>query len=167
MIIIGVDPGIAKLGFGIISQILSSKSKNRNKIKCLDYGLIQTNPGLPVGERLKKINNELNKLINKYKPKIIAVEKLYFFKNLKTAIPVSEAKGVILLTAAKKKIKVWQFAPLEVKMGICGYGRANKKQVQRMVKEILNLKEMPRPDDAADGLAIAICCAQRTTFKGA
>lgn len=152
MIIAGIDPGTATTGYGMIRKI-------KNKLRCLDYGIIQTDPGLLPEERLKKLHLGLSKLLNKYKPKILATENLYFFKNLKTAMTVSEAKGVILLTAAKKKIKVWQFAPLEVKMGICGYGRADKTQIQRMIKEILNLKEIPKPDDAADALAIATCCA--------
>lgn len=156
MIIIGIDPGTARTGFAVVSKISSSKSKNRNKLRCLDYGVIQTTPSLSPEARLKKLHLELSKLLNKYKPKILVVEKIYFFKNLKTAIPVSEAKGVILLTAAQKKIEVKEFTPLEVKMGISGYGRATKQQIQRMVKEILNLKELPKPDDAADALAIAL-----------
>ena len=120
--------------------------------------MIETSPSWSPENRLKKIHLELSRLLNQYKPEIMVVERLYFFKNLKTALPVSEAKGVILLAAAKKKIKVQQLTPLEVKMGICGYGRADKKQVARMIKEILKLKEIPKPDDAADGLAIAVCC---------
>ena len=157
MIIFGIDPGVARTGFGVISKIPGSKSKNQKEIKCLGYGLIETNPGSPATERLKKINNELNKLIKKYKPKVLIVENIYFFKNSKTAMSVSEAKGVILLTAAKKKIPVYEFSPPQVKMTICGYGRATKQQIQRMVKEILNLAKIPKPDDAADALAIALC----------
>lgn len=157
MIILGIDPGTARTGFGVVSKIPSSKSKNRGEIKCLDYGLIQTDPSLVPAERLKKINNELNKLIKKYQPKVLAVENVYFFKNFKTAIPVSQAKGVILLTAAKKKIPVYEFTPLQVKMAITGYGKAEKKQVQKMIQVLLNLKELPKPDDASDALAIAIC----------
>lgn len=149
MIIIGIDPGTATTGYGVIK-------KTKRKLNCLDYGIIQTTPSFSPEARLKKLHLELSKLLNKYKPKILVVEKLYFFKNIKTAIPVSEAKGVILLTAAKKKIKVKEFTPLEVKMGICGYGRATKQQIQKMVKEILNLKEVPKPNDAADALAIAL-----------
>ncbi|MBZ9572730.1 crossover junction endodeoxyribonuclease RuvC, partial [Patescibacteria group bacterium] len=125
-----------------------------------------TKPGLPPEQRLRKLELGLSRLLREYEPDVMAVENLYFFKNLKTAIPVSEAKGVVLLTAAKKKIRVWQFAPLEVKMGICGYGRADKTQVQRMIKEILNLKEIPKPDDAADALAIAVCYAFKNPKGG-
>lgn len=152
MIIIGIDPGTAKLGYGVVSKI-------RNRLRCLGYGLIKTNPSLTPAERLKKLYNELNKLIKKYRPNILAVENIYFFKNLKTAMPVSQAKGVILLTAAKKKIPVYEFTPLEMKMAVVGYGRAEKQQVQKMIKILLNLKEIPKPDDAADALGIAICCA--------
>ena len=160
MIILGIDPGTAHTGFGVINKIQNPKSKTQNRLKCLDYGLIQTNPGSPAAERLKILYNELNKLIRKHKPKILAVENVYFFKNLKTAMPVSQAKGVILLAAAKKKIPVYEFTPLQVKMTITGYGRAEKKQVQKMIKVLLNLKEIPRPDDAADALGVAICCAR-------
>ncbi len=150
MIIIGIDPGTTTTGYGIIE-------KGKKNLNCLGYGLIQTNPDLPMAERLKQLNNKLDRLIQKHRPKVLVVENVYFFKNLKTAFPVSQAKGVILLTAAKKKIPVYEFTPLQVKMAITGYGRADKKQVQKMVKILLNLEEIPKPDDAADALAIAIC----------
>jgi len=153
MIILGIDPGIAKLGYGVLKK---PKTKS-GKLKALDYGCIITDPILSPGERLKKINNELNKLIREYKPDVLAVENVYFFKNLKTAMPVSQAKGVILLAAAKKKIPVYEFTPLEVKMTISGYGRASKKQIQKMVKYLLNLKKPFKSDDEADALGIAIC----------
>ena len=154
MIILGIDPGIAKLGYGVLKK---PKTKS-GKLKALDYGCIITDPILSPGERLKKINNELNKLIKKYKPNVLAVESIYFFKNFKTAMPVSQAKGVILLTAAKKKIPVYEITPLQMKMAITGYGRAEKKQVQEMIKVLLNLKEAPKSDDAADALGVALCC---------
>jgi len=149
MVIIGIDPGTTTIGFGVIK-------KNPKKLECLKYGVIKINPVLTVPERLKKLNQELNKLIRKYKPKAMAIEDIFFFKNSKTAIRVSEAKGVILLTAAKKKLLIKEYTPLQIKMSICGYGRAAKKQIQRMLKKILNLKEIPKPDDAADALAIAL-----------
>ncbi len=163
MIIIGIDPGIATTGFGIIKKIKGKK----NKLKAIDYGCIETSPGFSDGERLKKINNELNKLIKKYQPDVLAVENIYFFKNLKTAMPVSQAKGVILLTAAKKKIPVYEFTPLQVKMTVVGYGKAEKKQVQKMIRVLLDLKEVPKKDDAADALGIALCYAlgTRSTTK--
>jgi len=158
MIVIGIDPGVAKLGYAFIET-----KKKGGKLKTIDYGYIITSPDLSTGDRLKKINNELNKLIREYKPDVLAVENLYFFKNLKTAMPVSQAKGVVLLTAAKKKIPVYEFAPLEVKMTITGYGRAEKKQVQGMIKVLLDLEKNPKfinkkmTDDAADALGIALC----------
>ena len=152
MTIIGVDPGVATTGFGVVR-------KTKKGLQCLDYGVIQTKPGQSPEQRLRRLHLELSKLLTKYKPRVLAVESVYFFKNLKTAIPVSEARGVILLAAAKKRIEVVQITPLQAKMGICGYGRADKKQVQQMVKEILKLNELPRPDDAADALAVALCCA--------
>lgn len=160
MIILGIDPGVAKVGYGVISKIQNPKSKTQGRLGCLDYGLIQTSPSLEMAERLKKINNELNKLIKKYQPGALAVENLYFFKNIKTALPVSQAKGVILLAAAKKNIPIYEFTPLQAKMTVAGYGKADKKQVQEMIKILLNLKKVPKPDDAADALAVAICCAR-------
>ena len=158
MIIIGIDPGIATMGFGVIRKPACRQAGSK-KLKVIDYGCITTSPGLPPGERLKKINNEINKLIKKHKPKVLAVENIYFFKNLKTAMPVSQAKGVVLLTAAKKKIPVYEFTPLQMKMAITGYGRAEKKQVQEMLKVLLNMKEAPKADDASDALGIALCYA--------
>jgi len=161
MIILGIDPGTASTGYGVIKQIKKSKLRVKNSFKCLGYGLIQTSPSLISAERLKKINNELSKIIKKYRPKILVVENIYFFKNLKTVIPVSQAKGVILLTAAKNKIPVQEFTPLQIKSSITNNGWAEKKDVQKKIKKILNLKEIPRPDDAADALAAALTYAFR------
>jgi len=156
MIILGIDPGLATVGFGIIKKVKDKKAE------VVDYGCILTTPDLCPGDRLKIIHNELNKLIKKYQPQVMAVEKLFFFKNLKTAMPVSQAKGVILLAAAKKKIHVYEFTPLQMKMAITGYGKAEKKQVQKMIQTMLNLEEKPkdknkRKDDATDALGIALC----------
>ena len=156
MIIIGIDPGTANTGFGVIKKIKKGKPKNSSYFKCLDYGLIETKPNFPPEERLKTLNNELSKVIKKYQPKVLAVESLYFFKNLKTALPVSRAEGVIFLTAAKNKVPVCSFTPLQVKMSVAGYGWAEKEKVQRRLKKILRLKECPKPDDVADALAIAL-----------
>jgi len=153
MIILGVDPGTANTGYGVI-KIKERKSKS--VFECLAYGIIKTNPSTVAAERLKKINNELSKIIKKYQPNVLVVEKLYFFKNLKTVIPVSQAGGVILLTAAKNKIPVQEFTPLQVKLSITKNGWAEKKTVQNKIKKILNLKELPKPDDAADALAVAL-----------
>ncbi|MBL7156078.1 MAG: crossover junction endodeoxyribonuclease RuvC [Candidatus Pacebacteria bacterium] len=153
MIIIGIDPGTATMGFGVIE-------KQGKKIKHIDHGVIKTSPELAPAERLKILYNEINSLIKKYNPDFLAVEKIFFFKNAKTVISVAQAKGVILLAAAKKNIPIMEFTPLQVKMTIVGYGRADKKQVQKMIEILLNLKEIPRPDDAADALGVAICCAR-------
>ncbi len=148
MIILGIDPGTASTGYGVIK-----KSKT---LECLGYNVIHTSPKMNPGDRLKIINNELSKIIKEYKPDILAIENIYFFRNLKTAMPVSQAKGVVLLTAAKKNLPVWEFSPPQIKLAVTGNGRADKKEVQRKIKEILKLKEIPKPDDAADALAVAV-----------
>lgn len=157
----GIDPGTATTGYGIIK-----KQGNQNqKFKVLDFGCITTLQTLTAGERLKKIHKEILKLIDRYKPDIVAIESLFFFKNLKTVMPVSQAKGVILLAATQKKILTYEFTPLQVKMTVVGYGRAEKKQVQKMTKEILDLSKFDfkkndrKKDDAADALGVAICAA--------
>ncbi|HTW97003.1 MAG TPA: crossover junction endodeoxyribonuclease RuvC [Candidatus Methylomirabilis sp.] len=149
-IIIGIDPGLADTGYGLIE-----KGKG-GKITCLAYGSIKTKAGLPIAERLEILNIELEKIIKKYQPALAAVEELFFQNNVKTAIAVGAARGVILLTCRQNKIPLAELTPLQVKQTISGYGRADKMQVQKMVKLLLNLKEIPRPDDAADALAIAI-----------
>jgi len=169
MIIIGIDPGTANTGYGIIKTLsgkktfnVSNKSGRVKGFQCLDYGVIQTDSNLNPGERLKRINNELSRIIKKYRPEVLAFENLYFFKNLKTAIKVSQAGGVILLIAAKKKLLVREFTPLQVKLAITGNGWADKKEVQKKVKKILDLKEAPKSDDAADALAIALTYLVKT-----
>lgn len=156
MIILGIDPGTASVGFGVINKIQNLKSKTLNKFRCLDYGVIQTSPDFAAPERLKKINNELSKLIKKYQPKALTIESLFFFRNFKTAIPVSQASGVILLTAAKNNLPVYQFTPLQVKLAITGFGWSEKKIVQKRVESLLKLKEKIKSDDAADALAVAL-----------
>lgn len=152
MVILGIDPGTATVGYGLIKT-------NQSKVEVIDYGCIQTSSLLKPAERLKKIYTELTKLIKKYRPEIMAVEDLFFFKNLKTAIKVSQARGVILLAGANNNVPVYEFTPLQVKQALTGYGRAEKIQMQKMVKLIFNLKEIPKPDDAADALAIAFCAS--------
>lgn len=161
MIILGIDPGTATTGYGVIRIKNKSKSKRSKKItfECIEYGFIQTSPSFSAPERLRKINNDLNKIIKKHQPSILAIESLYFFKNLKTAIPVSQAEGVILLTAAKKKIPVEFFTPLQVKSIITNNGWAKKEEVQKKIKRILKIKENLKPDDVADALAIAVSSA--------
>lgn len=152
MIILGIDPGTAITGYGIIE-------KKKDVLKEIDYGCIKTTKDFSTAERLYQINQQLAKIIQKHKPDKIAVEDIFFFKNLKTVIKVSQARGVILAQAAKTKIPVIEFTPLQIKQAVTSYGRADKNQVQQMVKLLLSLKEIPKPDDAADALATAICCA--------
>ena len=153
MIILGLDPGSAKTGYGVVEKGL------RSKLTCITYGCITTPQSESNSERLLILEKELVRVLRRYRPDVAGVERLFFFKNLKTVMPVSEARGVILLTLARHKIPIHEFTPLQVKMTIAGYGRAEKKQIQRMVKEILSLPEIPKPDDAADGLAMAIACS--------
>lgn len=157
MIILGIDPGTAITGFGVIDS--------GKKIKCLDFGCIKTSPSLEKGQRLQILQSGLKKIIKKYKPDSVAVEDIFFFKNLKTAVAVAEARGVILLTVASENIPTQKYTPLQIKQTITSYGRAEKIQVQKMVKILLNLDDVPRPDDAADALACAICRAYDRTTK--
>jgi len=152
LIILGIDPGTATMGWGALK-------KSKRELELIDYGVIITSPKQTTGERLLKLYKEISALIKRLKPDILVVEKLFFFKNLKTALPVSEARGVILLAIAEQKIKVIELTPLQIKMGVCGYGRADKQQVQKMIKEILGLEKIPKPDDAADAIAAALCGA--------
>ncbi len=154
-IILGIDPGIADTGFGVIR-------KDRNALVCLDYGSIKTSAKTCLPERLEILSCELTKIIKKYQPETIAVEQLFFCKNVKTALVVGHARGVVLLTAKQCKVNLCEFTPLQIKQAVSAYGKASKLQVQKMVKLLLNLKEIPKPDDAADALAAAICAANST-----
>ena len=153
IIILGIDPGIADTGYGIIQKDAS------NNLSCIDYGSIKTMAKTDMPKRLEIINKELNKIIKKRKPNLIVIEQLFFCNNAKTAIVVGQARGVAILTARQNKIPVTEFTPLQVKQAVSSYGKASKLQVQKMVKLILNLKKLPKPEDAADALAIAICAA--------
>ncbi len=154
MIILGIDPGIARTGYGVL------KLKSKTQWLVLDYGCIETSAKTVFSERLSEIYHSLRDIIKKYKPEKIAIEKIYFAKNAKTAIKVGEARGVILLASNQKNILISEFTPLQVKQALTGYGQASKEQVQKMVKIVLNLDKIPKPDDAADALAIAVTCAQ-------
>lgn len=150
MLVLGIDPGTATIGYGLVR-------KSKNSFETLCYGSINTKPDRCDGERLCILENELTKLIQEYKPDQASVEKIFFFKNLKTVIGVSQARGVIIATLSKLKVETHEYTPLQVKMSVSGYGKAPKTQVQRMVKTLLGLREIPKPDDAADALAMAIC----------
>ena len=156
MIILGIDPGTASTGFGLVRLKDGCSNPKKGDLECLEYGIIKTTPDFVQGERLKKLNKELSALIRKYKPQILVIESLFFFKNFKTVIPVSQASGVVLLTAAKNKVPVQSFTPLQVKMTIAGHGRAEKEIVQEKMKKVFKFKEIPKPDDAADAIAIAL-----------
>jgi len=151
-IILGIDPGIADTGYGLIKN-------ESGKLSCLAYGSIRTSAKLALPDRLEIINLELNKLIKKFRPDLVAIEELFFGSNVKTALVVGQARGVAVLTAKLNKINSVEFTPYQVKQAVAAYGHAEKGQVQRMVKLILNLRDLPKPDDAADALAIAICAA--------
>ena len=158
MIILGIDPGTATTGFGIIES-------QKNKLKVLGFGCIETDKNLDMPERLNLIAKELKNIIKKYKPQIMAVEELFFFKNSKTVITVGQARGVILFVGKDQGLKICEYTPLQVKQAVVGYGRAEKRQVQQMVKSILGLDEVPKPDDAADALAVAVCCESSVKFE--
>lgn len=161
MIILGIDPGTATTGFGLIDYTQTAQQQ----LSCLKYGTIDTPAGMDTADRLCILHDELSRIITEYKPQMVAVESLYFFKNVKTVMPVSQARGVILLTINKKKVPIIEYTPLQAKTAVTGYGRATKNQVQQMVKNLLQLEKIPKPDDAADALALAICCANHTRFK--
>ena len=148
-IILGFDPGFADTGWGVIS-------KDGSSVKFIDAGSIQTSKKKDFSKRLQIIYKEADKLIKKHKPDIVAVEKLFFAKNVKTALDVGQARGVLLLAIAESKKEILEFTPLQVKQAVCAHGQATKQQVGLMVKTILNLRTVPKPDDAADALAVAI-----------
>ncbi|MDD5382737.1 MAG: crossover junction endodeoxyribonuclease RuvC [Candidatus Margulisbacteria bacterium] len=150
MLTLGVDPGTATTGYGLIAE-------KGEKLVFVDHGVILTSSKETAQSRLRNIYVEIKKLIKKHRPEAIAIEKLFFGANTKTAIAVGQARGMTLLAAAEAKVPVAEYTPLEVKMAVTGYGKADKKQVQQMVKTLLGLAIVPKPDDAADALAIAIC----------
>jgi len=152
MTILGLDPGTASTGYGVVK-------KEANGLTSVCFGCIKTLPGLEPAKRFTLIRKELVSIIKKYNPDYSAVEKLFFTKNIKTAISVSHARGVVLETLNEHTLPIYEYTPLQVKQAVTGYGKADKTQVQKMVRVLLNLKEIPKPDDAADALAVAICCA--------
>lgn len=158
MIVLGIDPGIAIVGYGIIEY-------KSNSFKVLDYGTIQTKAKTPYPERLEHLYKELDKLISSYDIDSISIEELFFNKNVKTAIEVAHARGVLVLCGQINKKKIYEYTPLQVKQGVSGYGKADKKQVQEMVRLLLGLKSVPKPDDAADALAVAICHCHSAKHK--
>lgn len=150
MRVLGIDPGTATTGWAVIEE-------NKGKIKPIAFGHISTSSQDSVSNRLLEVANDLENIIKKYKPQESAVEDIFFFKNQKTAVKVSQSRGAMLLTLEKKNVKISSYTPLQVKQALTGYGRADKKQIQIMVKNILKLKSIPKPDDTADAIAIALC----------
>ena len=156
--IIGIDPGYAIVGIGAVDYI-------GNKFRTLEYGAITTPAGMSTVDRLKKIYDELTLYLEKYKPDAVAVEELFFNSNQKTAINVAQARGVILVAVKNANVPVYEYTPLQVKQSVTGYGRAQKGQIQQMVKTLLGLNVIPKPDDAADALALAICHAHSSKMN--
>ncbi len=155
--ILGIDPGFGIVGYGVLNI-------KGNAETIVDYGIIRTKTDEPLSKRLFFIYEKLCDLILTYKPDESAIEELYFFKNVTTAISVGEARGVIILALEKFNVKIYEYTPMEVKVAVTGYGKATKRQVQEMVRVILEMNEIPRPDDAADALAIALCHAHQISI---
>lgn len=152
MIVLGIDPGTAATGYGLVERTGS-------RLRAIDYGCLETLPTQPPAVRLLLIHQAIVELIETHRPTLLGVERLFFNRNVQTAFAVGQARGVVLLAAAQAGLPVFEYGPHEVKMAVTGYGRAGKDQVQRMVQVVLGMPSLPRPDDAADALAVAICLA--------
>lgn len=150
MLVLGMDPGTATTGFGLVKH-------EQGREIMVRYGVIRTSPTMDMPSRLAKIYWEYNELLDQYKPDAVAIEELFHHKNAKTVITVAQCRGILLMTPAVREIEIAEYTPLQVKQAVTGYGNADKKQVQIMVQKILKLEEVPKPDDAADALAIALC----------
>jgi crossover junction endodeoxyribonuclease RuvC len=150
VIVLGIDPGVANTGYGVVAQ-------QRGRLFALDGGVIETPPGVDPGRRLARIHSRVGELIDEYRPDAVALEDLYFGANARSAFAVGQARGVVMLAAGQRDVPCSSYTPQQVKSAVCGSGRAAKDQVQRMVQTLLALTELPRPDHAADALAIAIC----------
>ena len=156
MVILGIDPGVATIGFGLIRA-------ERGKNTLLQYGVITTPAGIPLSQRLLQISRDMDELLAQFKPDEMAVEELFFTKNITTGISVAHGRGVILLAAEKAGVPIYEYTPMQVKQAVVGYGGAQKRQVMLMTQRLLNMKEVPKPDDAADALALAICHGRAAT----
>lgn len=152
MIVLGIDPGTAATGYGLVER-------NGSRLSLIDYGCIQTLPAHELPQRLLQIHRAVSELIELHRPALVGVERLFFNRNVQTAFAVGQARGAVLLAAAEFGLPVFEYGPHEVKMAVTGYGKAGKGQVQRMVQVVLGMAALPRPDDAADALAVAICLA--------
>ncbi len=160
MVIVGFDPGLATLGYGVI------QTDKNGKAEMVDYGVVSTPKTENLAVRLCMLEKGVKQIIETFKPDQIAIEELFFAKNVTTGINVAHARGVVLLTAVKECGRIFEYTPLQIKQALTGYGRADKNQIQQMVKTFLRLKSVPRPDDAADALAVALCHAQTNKLGG-
>ncbi len=158
-IVIGVDPGTAITGYGVVGQT------NQGAFELLACGVIRTLAHQPMPERLKELYDDFQALLDEFQPDQIAIEKLFFGRNVTTAITVGQARGVLLLAGAQRQLPIAEYTPAEVKQAISGYGNAEKRQMQEMVQRILQLPELPHPDDAADGVAVALCHLQSSLYQ--
>ena len=156
MVILGIDPGVATIGFGVINA-------ERQKNTLIQYGTITTPAGIPLASRLLQISNDMEELIHLFQPDEMAIEELFFSTNITTGISVAHGRGVILLAAENLGVPVFEYTPIQVKQAVAGYGKADKKQVMLMTQRLLHMNRLPRPDDAADALAIAICHSRAAT----
>lgn len=159
MLTIGIDPGTAITGYGLVRQAPDGS------LQAVDYGVIQTPAKSPLPERLVQLYSELTSLIEQHQPQAAAVEKLFFQRNVRTALSVGQGRGVVLLVLAQAGLAVSEYTPMEIKQAVVGYGGADKNQVQQMVRALLELDDIPRPDDAADALAVAICDLHTARFN--
>lgn len=158
MRILGIDPGIAIVGYGVVD-------KEGNAYKTIAYDAVTTRAHTPLEQRLEKVYTGINEIIKMYKPDAMSIEELFFNNNAKTALTVGQARGVIILAAVQNNIPVYEYTPLQVKQALTGYGRASKSQIQQMMKSMLALTEIPKPDDVADALAIAVCHGNSMRFN--
>lgn len=158
MRILGIDPGIAIVGYGVVD-------KEGNRYKTVAYDAVTTKAHTPLEDRLEKVYNGVCEIIKEYKPDAMSIEELFFNNNAKTALTVGQARGVIILAAVQNHIPVYEYTPLQVKQALTGYGRASKSQIQQMMKSMLGLTEIPKPDDVADALAIAVCHGNSMRFN--
>ena len=156
MIVLGIDPGVATIGFGVVRT-------ERQQNTLIQYGTITTPPGIPLSRRLLQISEDMEQLIHQFRPDEMAVEELFFTKNITTGISVAHGRGVILLSAERLGVPIYEYTPMQAKQAVAGYGGADKRQVMLMTQRLLRMKAVPRPDDAADALALAICHGRAAT----
>lgn len=159
MCVLGIDPGIGTTGYGVVDE------DDSGNVVLIEYGAIETTPGVPMPERLKTLHDRALALMQQHQPESVAIEQLFFGRNVTTAITVGQARGVVLLAAAQAGLDVFEYKPAEVKQALSGYGNADKRQMQEMVRLLLNLDHIPRPDDAADAIAIAVCHLQSRRIR--